>query len=256
MLFNIKRFICGVLKHRFWLLLVFLPLICYVVISAGTPDRFTIQQKIAISKDLVLLSGADGLKGIKDVVSNPDDFFLNNFAVRKLFAELYPGTAVYRADLQFRNLLNTIKDNMSIEMPSEKLVMITFYGKDKETGQTAVNYYSQRFIQKAKEGFARSAHKEFNAKLPVLIGAPEISAHHSLWRSERLVPLMLIGFISLSGILVLLVIFEWSDPSLKSERQVAQYLELPILGSLPDLNKISVALDSKREGLVRELDHD
>jgi capsular polysaccharide biosynthesis protein len=66
----------------------------------------------------------------------------------------------------------------------------------------------------------------------------------------------LIGFISLSGILVLLVIFEWSDPSLKSERQVAQYLELPILGSLPDLNKISVALDSKREGLVRELDHD
>jgi capsular polysaccharide biosynthesis protein len=43
------------------------------------------------------------------------------------------------------------------------------------------------------------------------------------------------------------VIYEWSDPSFKSERQVAQYLELPILGSLPDLNKVSAALDSKPE---------
>jgi hypothetical protein len=256
MLFNIKRFIYGVSKHRFWLLLVFLPPIFYVVMLAGTPDRFTLQQKISISKDLALPSGSGGLIGIKDVVSHPDDFFLNNFAVRRLFAELYPGTAVYRADLRFRNLLNTIKDNMHIEMPAEKLVMISFFGKDKETGQTAVNYYSQRFIQKAKEGLDRSAHKELNAKLPVLIGTVEINAHHSLWRSERLLPLMLIGFISLNAILVLLVVIEWSDPSLKSERQVAQYLELPILGSLPDLNKISAALDSKREGLERELGHD
>jgi hypothetical protein len=248
MLFIIKRFIYGVSRHRLWLLLILFPPIIYIIMSAGSADRFSIQQKISISKDLVLLSGNAGLERVKDMVSRPDDFFLNNFAVRKLFTQLYPGTAVYRADLQFRNLLNTIKDDMTIESPSENMAVITFYGKDKETGQILVNYYSQRFIQKAKEALDRSAHKDFKVKLPVLIGTLEISAHHSLWRSQRLVPLMLIGFISLAGILIILVVFEWSDPSLKSERQVAQYLKLPILGSLPDLNKISVALNSKREG--------
>jgi hypothetical protein len=247
MIFIIKRFIYGVTRRRLWLLLFLFPPIFYIIVSAGSADRLSIQQKISISKDLVLASGSGMLKGIKDIVSRPDDFFMNNFAVRKLYAELYPGTAVYRADFQFRNLLNTIKDNMSIEMPAENVVIITFYGKGKEMGQTLVNYYSQRFIQKAKEGLARSTTKEFNVNLPVLAGNLEINAHRSLWRSERLAPLMLIGFISLCIILVILVVLEWSDPSFKSERQVAQYLELPILGSLPDLNKISVALDSKRE---------
>jgi capsular polysaccharide biosynthesis protein len=75
----------------------------------------------------------------------------------------------------------------------------------------------------------------------------KINEHRTLWRHERLVPLALITFISLIGVLIVLAVLEWSDPSFKSERQVAQYLDLPILGSLPDLNKISAALNMKRE---------
>ena len=78
------------------------------------------------------------------------------------------------------------------------------------------------------------------------MGNIEINAHRTLWRPERLVPLVLITFISLIGVLMVLVLLEWSDPSFKSERQVAQYLELPILGSLPNLNKISASLNLKR----------
>jgi len=246
-MFNFKRLIYAISRRRLWLLIIFLPPIFYIVVSAGSADRLSIQQKISISKDLVLATGPDRLVGVKAIVSRPDGFFLNNFAVRKLYTELNPGTAVYRAGLQFRNLLNTIKDDMSIKMPTENMAIITFYGKDKEIGQTLVNYYSRRFIQKVKEGLARSPHKESNVKLPVLVGNLEINAYRSLWRSERLVPLMLIGFISLSLILIILVICEWLDSSFKSERQVAQYLELPILGSLPDLKKVTVALKSKRE---------
>ena len=247
MIFNIKRIIYAILRRKLWLLVILVPPIFYLIVSAGAADRLSIQQKISISKDLVLVSGQNRLEDINNIVSRPDEFFLNNFAVRKLYTELYPGTAVYRSDLQFRNLLNTIKDNMSIKMPTENLAMITFYGKDKEIGQTLVNYYSQRIIQKVKEGLARSPRKESNVKLPVLVGNLEIKAYRSLWRSERLVPLLLITFISLSAILVILVICEWSDPSLKSERQIAQYLELPILGSLPDLNRVAAALNSKRK---------
>jgi hypothetical protein len=221
----------------------------YIFVSAGYTDRFSIQQNISISKGLplALASGPAGLKQMEEIVSHPDDFFLNNFAVRKLYTKLYVGTAVYRADGQFRNLLEMIKNNMSIEMPSENIAVITFFGKDKEIGQTLVSYYSNRLIQKGKEGVVRSKHKESNFKLPALMGNMEINEHRTLWRSERLVPLVLITLISLIGVLMVLAVHEWFDPSFKSERQVAQYLELPILGSLPDLNKISAALSSKQK---------
>jgi hypothetical protein len=247
--FNIKRYFYGISKRRFWLLLILFPPMFYIFVSAGYTDRFSIKQKISISKNLplALASGPAGLKQMKEIVVHPDDFFLNNYAVRKLYTKLYVGTAVYRADGQFRNLLEKIKNNMSMEMPSENIAIITFYGEDKAIGETLVKYYSDRFIQKGKEGLLRSKHKGSGFKLPALMGNMEINEHRSLWRSERFVPLVLITFISLIGVLLVLAVLEWSDPSFKSERQVAQYLELPILGSLPDLNNISTALHMKRE---------
>ena len=249
MYFNIKRYFYAISKRKFWLLLILLPPMFYILVSACYTDRFSIKQNISISKGLpiALASGPGGLKQINEIVSHPDDFFLNNYAVRKLYTKLYVGTAVYRADGQFRNLLEMIKNNMSIKMPSENIAVITFYGEDKAIGQTLVSYYSDRLVQKGKEGLVRSKHNESNFKFPVLSDDIKISEHRTLWRSERLFPLALITFISLIGVLIFLAVLEWSDPSFKSERQVAQYLELPILGSLPDLNKISEALYSKRE---------
>jgi len=247
MYFNIKRYFYGMSKRRFWLLLILFPPVFYIFVSAGYSDRFSIKQNISISKGLpvALASGPAGLKPIQEMVTHPDAFFLNNYAVRKLYTKLYVGKAVYRADGQYRNLLETIKKNISIEMPSEDIAIITFYGKDKAMGQTLVSYYSDRLIQKGKEGLLRSKLKESGFKPPALMGVMEINEHRSLWRPERLVPLMLITFISLIGVLLVLAVFEWSDPSFKSERQVAQYLELPILGALPNLDKISAALHSK-----------
>ena len=245
--FNIKRYIHGISKRRFWLLLILLPPMFYIFVSAGFTDRFSIKQNISISKDMPLASGPAGLKQMKEVISHPDDFFLNNYAVRKLYTKLYVGTAVYRVDGQFRNLLETIKNNMSMEMPSENVAIITFYGKDKAVGQTLVSYYANHLIQKGKEGLVRSKPEESNFKVPVLVGNMEINEHRTLWRSERFVPLVLITFITLIAVLTVLAIVEWSDSSFKSERQIAQYLKLPILGSLPDLNKISTVLHLKRE---------
>ena len=246
--FNIKRYFCGISKRRFWLLLILFPPMFYIFVSAGSTDRFSIKQNISIPKGLplALASGPAGLKQIKEIVTHPDDFFLNNYAVRKLYTELFVGSAVYRADGQFRNLLETIKNTISIEMPSENIAIIAFDGNDKTVGQTLVSFYANRLIQKGQEGLVRSKHKESGFNLPALMGNIEINAHRTLWRPERLVPLVLITFISLIGVLMVLVLLEWSDPSFKSERQVAQYLELPILGSLPNLNKISASLNLKR----------
>ena len=246
--FQMKRYLYGVSKRRLLLLLILVPPFVFLALSAIRSDRFSIKQDISISKDspVALASGPIGLERMEKIASHPDDFFQNNFAVRKLYTNLYAGTAVYRADRQFRILLDTIKDGMSLSMPSENIVRITYHGKNQKIGQALVGYYSQRLVLKAKEGLARSENRNSMSILPKLMSGMEVEKHQALWRIERLLPLVIICIVSLMGVLVLLGVLEWSDQSLKTERQVARYLELPIIGSLPDLNKISAALGAKR----------
>jgi hypothetical protein len=245
--FHIKRYLYGIWQRRLWLLLILLLPLAYLVTSAIHSDRFSINQNINISNDapVVLVASSNSIKPVGEVVANPDDFLLSNFAVRKLYTNFYAGTAVYRADRQFRNLLETIKDNMSLTMPSEDLLMVSYHGKDRKVGKALVGYYSQRLIQKIEEGFERSNHRDINSKTPFLMGSMEIKAHRAFWRSERFLPFVLTGILSFLGVLMVLAVLEWSDPSFKSERQVAQYLNLPILGSLPDLKKTFTALTEK-----------
>ncbi len=246
--FQMKRYIYGVSKRRLLLLLILVPPFVFLALSAIRSDRFSIKQDLSISKDspVALASGPLGLERMEKIASHPNDFFQNNFAVRKLYTNLYAGTAVYRADRQFRILLDTIKDGMSLTMPSENIVRITYHGKNQKIGQALVGYYSQRLLLKAKEGLSRSEHRDSKSMLPKLMGGMEVEEHRALWRIERLFPFVSILIVSLMGVLVLLGVLEWSDQSLKTERQVARYLELPIIGSLPDLNKISAALVAKR----------
>lgn len=80
---------------------------------------------------------------------------------------------------------------------------------------------------------------------PGLTGGKILEQHRALWRPERLVPSVTILFISLCIMLLTLITLEWMDPSFKSERQVARYLGVPILGSLPNLEKLAQATKSR-----------
>ncbi len=45
--------------------------------------------------------------------------------------------------------------------------------------------------------------------------------------------------LSCIGVFILLGVMEWTDSSFKSERQIGRYLNYPILGSVPDLTRVS-----------------
>lgn len=59
------------------------------------------------------------------------------------------------------------------------------------------------------------------------------------WSSEQLPRAIVIGVLSLLSVLLLIAILELSDPAFKSERQVARYLGLPVLGSIPDADRLA-----------------
>ena len=61
----------------------------------------------------------------------------------------------------------------------------------------------------------------------------------SVWRHARFEPAFYIFVITLIALLVLIVLFEWLKPSFRSERHIAHYLKVPILGAFPDLKRIT-----------------
>ena len=247
MYFNVKRYLYGASGRRLWLLLIFLIPLVYIAFSAIRSDRFSVKQNISIAKETPVAVGVTpvSLKRMGDIVARPDDFFQNNFTVRKLYSELHTGPPMYGADGQLHILINTIKNDMSLTMLNENVFTITYYGSDQDMGKTLVGFYSKRLIQKAKEGLDRRKLRNSNSQLPILKGGMQVEKHRALWRSERLLPLVAIFIISLIAVMALLAILEWADLSFKSERQVARYLGLPVLGSLPNLIKVSTDLDTK-----------
>jgi len=69
-----------------------------------------------------------------------------------------------------------------------------------------------------------------------------VVGHTTFWRPDRLLPLLGI----LAGALMLWFILagfvELADPSFKSERQISRYLDLPVIGVMPDLEPLVLRL--------------
>ncbi len=242
--FNIKRYIYGVSKRRTWFVLILLFPLIYLIIKAMAPDMFTVSQQITIPKDapVALASSPTGYGKAHEIADNPSGFFQNHFAMRAMYNQLNAGAGDFRTDPQFRRIALAAKESMSLKMTGENVMQISYYGSDEEFGKDIVQLYSQRLVHKGIEGLSRSRTQPGKSIIPQISGDVSIKAHHTLWRSNRFRPIVQIAILSVLIVLVLLGVIEWSDPSLKSERQVARYVGLPILGSMPDLNKVYSAI--------------
>ncbi|WP_295393446.1 hypothetical protein [uncultured Thiodictyon sp.] len=56
----------------------------------------------------------------------------------------------------------------------------------------------------------------------------------SLWKPQRRRPALLVLLLSALGVMRLIGIFQLADRSFRSQRQMARYLGLPVLGALPN----------------------
>ena len=245
MRFFLKRYLHVVSVRRRWLLLLFIPPLAYLLIAAIIPDRFSIVQTISIPENAsVQLGKKPGASlPVSEIASRPEIFFQDGFALILLKRELDPGTVINPIETPLGRLKTIVENGMTLALRGKKTAVITYEGEDRNLGKELVSFYSRRLVDKIKAGGAKSKPGDGN-KQPsaTLIGQTETEEYRTLWRGERLFPSLGIAIISLGVILIIIALLEWSDSSFKSERQVARYLELPILGSLPDLEKIPVAM--------------
>jgi hypothetical protein len=262
--FFVKRYFHGIATRRVWLLLVFLAPLTYGVLSALTADRFSVTQEIEISKDapVALASSPIDFTPMSLVVAHPKNFLQDSLALREIYAELYGGMTPDQTDRRYRILTQAVDKDLSLTMVSDGIARMAYYGDDQKVGETLVGSYARRLVERAQTGLARKKQRSFkrefsqqniqerssaasSSELVGLKGSMQVDARHALWRSDRLAPFARIFVVSLIAVLFLLGLLEWADPALKSERQIARYLGLPILGSMPDFNKVSEALEGR-----------
>jgi len=253
MRFVIKRYLYGLVARRVLLWVILLPPLVYFGLSAVRADRFFVMQDISISANspVALTSNPVGFQTMSETVSRPDSLFQDSLALRDIYADFYGGTTAETADKRYRIIASAVESDLAVRMLGDKTARVSYHGKDQQLGRKMVSYYSQRLVQRVHQGFVRSKQRALNNEPSGpssgighigLKGDLIVEEQRALWRSERAIPLAWTFVTPLFLVLVLLGVLEWSDPAFKSERQVARYLGLPILGSLPDLTLISDAL--------------
>ena len=252
-LFFIKRFYHAVCQHRLWFLLSMLPVLVYLLVTAMRPDRFMISQDIRVQSGapVALASSPVEFTKIDEFVSYPFEFLLDNFALRKLSRLFYGKMFNAETGEGLKALVKTVENTMTLKRTSSECIRVIYYGKDLKTGKKLVGFYVERMVENIKAGQKRRAianldknSKSAGVAAPAQVttelkGEIKVDARQVIFRSERIMPAVVLVFAGFFVVLFLVLLVECLDPSFKSERQISRYLGVPTLGSLPDLYSIS-----------------
>ena len=253
--FWLRRYVCAVAANRRWLLLALVPPTLYLAIAAVRPASFSVRQDVAVTADSPILvrSRPAAFARMRDVVAQSRDFLQGNSEPLAVHARLKARLPREDPDSLYRVLNLHIADVLSLTMPADGRVRLTYSGRDRALGETVVEYYAERLVHRADEGRART-----RRLLPQEDGAPEqsdtaqptagplhVSAYRTVWQADRLGPAMLFLFVCLFLILALLGLDDTLADSFRSQRQMSRYLELPVLGSIPDLDPIAAKLSAQ-----------
>ncbi|BCS96869.1 hypothetical protein DSLASN_25010 [Desulfoluna limicola] len=239
MSYILRRYAHGAKRYRAWFLLSFLMPGLYLLSAFYAPDRHTVWQDVQLPAETRFASTNTPtvFNTIDEVVADQALFFQNNFAVNRYF-NLSMENVQHLEKERYQKVTAAIRANITLAY-TNGIARITYLGKDPELGNDLVGYYARRLVRQAREGIERSGLLVPQNQQPKLASGIESSAIRALWRPDRQGPLLTLFIASVLAVLVLIAALEWNDAALKSERQIARYVNLPVLGSLPDLNRIT-----------------
>ena len=211
-------------------------------IAATIPDRFVVTQDIFVTADtLISLSPrVTDLRSLKELISEPNIFLQNRFALALLAKRLEMRLPATESRGTGMSLIDKVDQCLTLDMTEGNIVQVAYTGDHRNEGEAMVAFYSERLIRQAEDYLAlnRSAVKS-GAAIPRKIGRVTVSEKRSLWCDSRLVPAVLIFGITLVVLICLITLLDWFKLSFRSERHIADYLSVPVLGAFPDLNDIA-----------------
>ncbi len=227
-------------RHWWWLVLV-LPLL-YLIYAAFDAAQTHLTQQFSYSGGDLPVAASNSPTGsfrLQQIIDHPDLVFLDEFALMQLDRKLSTLDELVGAGSQTA-LPNLIAETMTLSRHGDSELVLGYQGSNQLLGNLLLSFYTDRLLRKASEGMLRERASDEQADHYLRLSG-EIQAGESRrwWRADRLPMALLLLALSGSGLFLLIVTLELMDPSFKSERQMARYLELPVLGSMPDINRLA-----------------
>lgn len=263
MSYYIKRYLNGVRKIKGWLPLVILPCLVYLIAAWLRPDRFSVSQLIEVdfNSPAALSRNPVDVVPLRDIAEGREPFFLDDFAVIELARRLKKETFVGETGLEGRDLRRLIEESLAIRAADPSHVEIEYRGADSRLGRFMVDFFSKKLVARSQEGIARTVRYAKTSPVSMqaqtaaalekdaarqgpdirpasIAGDAALKEFRAMWRAERLGPFLMILALSVLAMGIAAGAVEWSDPSLKSVRQAARYLNIPVLGVMPNLEEV------------------
>jgi hypothetical protein len=251
MSFMLRRYWNGINKRARWLWVVFFPPLIYIAFVLANPHSFIIVRTVEISPDapVTRAPGAASAVSLKTLVEERALFEEEQtyWTLRSRLEQEFPKEST--AGIPLWTLLHR---DMTMKLSNADLLELSYRGPDRLLGEFLVDFFAQRLVARTREGRLVAANESTarltNAGIRVDIPPAEIVGGVQTIEQRTLTghggPIAIILVVSLCAVIVILGTLEWADTSFKSERQVARYLGVPVLGSLPDLDKILQRLDA------------
>jgi hypothetical protein len=245
MRFFLRRYGRALRSRKQWAAATLLPLILYLIFAAYHDVTYSVSQALSPYSGDFPVAASDSPLGtvtLRDLTADPDLLFVDGFALMQLHKRL--SLIARYADLADADELGpAVHAALSLTTAESAGLRLSYTGKDAVLGRMLVTYYTERLVKRIQEGTART-------RSPTTSEPPEIRpagdllvvSRRSLWSADRLLPAGMVLALSGLGVMVLIAALELADRSFKSERQMARYLGVPVLGAIPDAGPLARVL--------------
>ena len=138
-------------------------------------------------------------------------------------------------------LWSILHDAMVMQFQEADRLELSYRGPSRRLGEFLVDFFAQRLVARTKEGRLDAAGIRIDVPPAEILGDVQIARQRTLSGQGSVIFILIV--VSFCVTVLVLGALEWADPSFKSERQAGRYLGVPVLGSLPDLERILERLD-------------
>lgn len=247
MSFYLKRFWRAVRLHKIWMLLVLPALLLYLLYAALTDVDYRVSQDLSPYSSATPVSASESpvaVQRLADLLADPAVLFLDGFALTRLQKD--PKLlAAYGGQPDEATLRRILHASLTLDpAQTPEVLRLSYQGQDEALGRALVGFYTERLMTRIDEGLARVQRTEAAPAAVRLAPVDDllVVSNRTPWSPERLAPAITVLILAVLGVLVLIAILELADPSFKSERQMARYLGVPVLGAIPDATPLAKRL--------------
>jgi hypothetical protein len=242
MSFYLQRIAKALRTRRHWWWLALAAPLLYLIYAAASDLRVELSQQLDYSSRELPIAASNSPTGrfsLGQLIDHPELIFLDEFALMQLDQKLSSLKGLVGSSGQIA-LPRLIAETMTLGERGDSAILISYQGNDALLGDILVAFYTDRLVRKASEGMLRERTSEPLASHYLrLAGEIQRSEERAWWRADRLPTALLLLVISAIGVLLIISLLELTDPAFKSERQMARYLEMPVLGTMPDVQRLA-----------------